>query len=286
MAGDAENAQDLFNVAAVMADFDEKFAACLAASDRTRAAHRSMIDVPYGPLPRNRLDLFFPPGNVAGRPIHMFIHGGYWRGQVKEDYAFVAEGTIAAGAIGAIVEYTLMPGARMAQLVHEVRLAAVWLRDHAVEFGGDGNALSASGHSAGAHLCSSLGSRAPHETAFPEVPVKSLLMLSGIFDLRPISTSYLQPTLQLTPAEVADWSPFEAVPGDAYYQVVVGHHETEPFHIQARDYEEGLIRRGAAAERITGAGHDHMSLVLELGLPREPMAELVREAVERSVDVP
>jgi arylformamidase len=282
----AEDAYDPFNVAAIEPDFDAQFAACQAASARTRATHRARLDVPYGPLPRNRLDLFFPPGRggptAPGRPIHMFIHGGYWRGQVKEDYAFAAEGAIAAGAIAAIVEYTLMPGARMAQLVHEVRAAAWWLAHHAAKFGGNGAALSASGHSAGAHLCSYLGSRAPHESdALP--PVSSLLMLSGIFDLRPISTSYLQPTLQLTPAEIFDWSPFEAVPGAAHYQVVVGHRETEPFHIQARDYAEGLGRRGASVERLTAAGHDHMSLVLELGKPGRQMAELVREAVERSL---
>jgi arylformamidase len=280
----ADGTYDPFNVAAVLPDFDDQFAACKEASERTRATHRSQLDVAYAPPPRNRLDLFFPPGDFAGRPIHMFIHGGYWRGQVKEDYAFAAEGAIAAGAIAAIVEYTLMPGARMAQLVHEVRTAAQWLRDHAGAFGGNGAALSASGHSAGAHLCSYLAARAPHETAQPAAQVQSLLMLSGIFDLRPISTSYLQPTLELTPEEVADWSPFEAVPDDAYYQVVVGHKETEPFHIQARDYAEGLARRGASVERLTAVAHDHMSLVLELGQPGQPMAELVREAVERSVE--
>lgn len=283
----AEGAYDPFNVAAILPDFEAQFAQCVTASERTRATHRAMLDVPYGPLPRNRLDLFFPRdgasgSRAAGRPIHMFLHGGYWRGQVKEDYAFAAESAIAAGTIAAIVEYTLMPGARMAQLVHEVRAAARWLHDHASEFGGDGEALSASGHSAGAHLCSYLGSRAPHEGQVPLAPVRSLLMLSGLFDLRPIAMSYLQPVLQLTPEEIADWSPFEAVPGSAHYEVVVGHNETEPFHIQARDFAEGLERRGASAERLTAAGHDHMSLVLDLGRPGEPVAELVREAVERS----
>ncbi|HWA20593.1 MAG TPA: alpha/beta hydrolase [Devosia sp.] len=274
---------DPFNVADIIPDFEARMAELEAASDATRRTHRSQIDLPYGPLPRNRLDLFFPRGELRGAPIHMFIHGGYWRGQVKEDYVFVADGAIAAGAIAAIVEYTLMPGARMAQLVAEVRSAAAWLAAHAHEFGGDGSALSASGHSAGAHLCSYLASRSPHEAALPAPHVKSLLMLSGIYDLRPITTSYLQPTLQLTAEEVAHWSPFEAVPSpDAHYEIAVGHAETEPFHIQAQDYAIALERREASVERVTLPDLDHMSLVRALGRPETAMGTLLTAAIERS----
>jgi arylformamidase len=274
---------DPFNVAAIIPDFDAQFAEMQQASDATRARLRAKLDVVYGPLPRNRLDLFFPPGDVVNAPIHMFIHGGYWRGQVKEDYVFVADAVTAAGAIAGIVEYTLMPGARMAQLVAEVRSAAAWLADHAEEFGGNGAMLSASGHSAGAHLCSFLGSRSPHETAFPATKVKSLLMLSGIYDLRPITSSYLQPTLQLTPEEVAHWMPFEAVPSaGTHYEIVVGHKETQPFHLQAQDYAYVLERHGASAERMTIPGLDHMSLVRELGRPGTATSALLEAAIARS----
>jgi arylformamidase len=278
-----ESGIDPFNVAAIIPDFDAQFAEMKAASDATRRTHRSQLDVAYGPLPRNRLDLFFPRGELHGAPIHMFIHGGYWRGQVKEDYVFVAEGALATGAIAAIVEYTLMPGARLAQLVAEVRSAAAWLAVHAYEFGGNGSALSASGHSAGAHLCSWLASRSPHEATLPATPVRSLLMLSGIYDLRPITSSYLQPTLQLTSEEVAHWSPFEAVPSpDAHYEIVVGHAETEPFHIQAQDYAIALERREASVERVTLPELDHMSLVRALGRPETTMGGLLAAAIERS----
>ncbi|MEQ1770937.1 MAG: alpha/beta hydrolase [Devosia sp.] len=279
----SDAAADLFNVAAIIPNFDAQFDACKAASDATRARLRSQRDIAYGLLPRNRLDLFFPDGAAEGRPIHMFIHGGYWRGQVKEDYVFAAESAVAAGAIAAIVEYTLMPGARMAQLVSEVRMAAQWLAMHAHEFGGDGSMLSASGHSAGAHLCSYLATRSPHEAHASQPPVKSVVLLSGLYDLRPISMSYLQPTLALTPQEIAHWSPFESVPSPgAHIEIVVGHDETEPFHTQAHDYAYAMERHGASVERITAPGHDHMSLVRALGQPGEPVAGLVAQAIERS----
>jgi arylformamidase len=274
---------DPFRISALVPNFQEQMDGYKTASAATRARLRSQLDVRYGEGPRQRVDLFFPDGEARDLPIHIFIHGGYWRAQVKEGYSFVADGVVVAGAIAAILEYTLMPGNRMADLVHEIREAVSWLAAHAHEFGGDGTKLSASGHSAGAHLCSYLASRSPHEPALPATPVKSLLLLSGIYDLRPITTSYLQAELHLTPEEVGHWSPFDAVPSTtAHFEIAVGHGETPPFHQQAQDYAYELDRRGADVERVTLPGHEHMSIVRELGRPELPMGKLLAEAIGRS----
>ena len=274
---------DPFNISAILPDFDAQFAEYKVASNATRRTLRNQLDVPYGDAPRQRLDLFFPPGEAAGRPIHMFIHGGYWRGQIKEDYAFVADGIVAAGAIAAIVEYTLMPAVRMANLVRETREALAWLAANAYVFGGDSAKLSASGHSAGGHLVTYLHSRSPHEAEFPAIPVKAVLPISGIYDLRPITGSYLQAELFLTPEEVAHWSPFDAVPSPGTHtEIAVGHAETEPFHLQAQDYAFELGRRGGSVERVTIAGRDHMSVLREMGRPGTQMHGLLAEMIERS----
>lgn len=275
--------QDLFQISHIVPDFAAQFEDYKASSDRTRRTLRHQLDIQYGEAPRQRLDLFFPPGELSGAPIHMFIHGGYWRAQVKEDYAFVADGVTAAGAICAIVEYTLKPAVPMSNLVRETREALAWLAANAASFGGDGSKLSASGHSAGGHLVTWLASRAAHEHAFPPTPVRSVISISGIFDLRPITTSYLQPEVQLTAEEVAHWSPIEAVPSTAtHYEIVVGHDETAPFHQQAQDYAYVLERHGVSHERMTLHGEEHMSVVRKLGVVGSPMWGLLRDAVERS----
>ncbi len=275
--------QDPFQVSHIIPDFEAQFADYRASSNATRRTLRAQLDVPYGDAPGQKLDLFFPPGELRGAPVHMFIHGGYWRAQVKEDYAFVADGVVAAGAIAAIIDYTLMPGARMAQLVHEVREAAAWLAANASTFGGDGTRLSASGHSAGGHLVTYLAARSPHESTLPEAPVRSLISISGLFDLRPISTSYLQPELHLTAEEIAHWSPFEAVPSaGTHFEIVVGHDETPPFHQQAQDYAFVLGRHGVPHERVTIPGADHMSVLRRLGQTGSPVHRLLVDAIERS----
>src|SRR5262249_41314883 len=148
-----------------------------------------------------------------------------------------------------------------------VREAAAWLAARATDFGGDPAKFSASGHSAGAHLASYLASRSPHETELPATPVRSLLLMSGIYDLRPITTSFLRDELKLTGEEVAHWSPFEAVQSTVTrFELAVGHDESEPFHIQAQDFAFAAGARGGDVERVTLPGLNHMSIVRQLGV--------------------
>ncbi len=43
-------------------------------------------DVAYGPGPRETLDLIFPDRVAPDAPLHMFVHGGYWRSGEKANY--------------------------------------------------------------------------------------------------------------------------------------------------------------------------------------------------------
>ena len=275
---------DPFRIRAIVPEFEAINAGYATASAATRGRIRHELDIAYGPGPRQKLDLFFPSGRNGPAPVHIFIHGGYWRANERENYHFVAESVTAAGAIAAIVEYPLMPGARMAQLVADVRQAAAWVGTHIGEHGGDAARISASGHSAGAHLASYLAALAPHEHGFPATRIKALLLVSGLYDLRPIARSFLQAEIGLTPEEVSAWSPFEAIQSpETPITLVVGKKETEPFHLQAQDFAFAAEKRGAQVERITVPEHDHMTIMRDMGVPGTRMGQLVMEAVERSL---
>jgi arylformamidase len=274
---------DPFDIPNLVPDFEAVKSGNLAASAHTRATLNSRFDLRYGEGPRQRLDLFFPEKVEGPLPIHMFIHGGYWYLNDKEMFAFPAETITRSGAIAAIIEYTLIPDARMAQLVDEVRQAARWLIANAASFGGDPTAFSASGHSAGGHLASYLSARAPHEAHASGIPVKSLLLVSGLYDLRPITQSYLQPELSLTDEEVANFSPLgaEQLAGPEVV-VAVGHNETGPFHLQAQDLCFSAEQRGLHYERITLPELDHMTIVRDLGRPESRMGGLLAETIAAS----
>ncbi len=273
---------DPFKIRAVVPEFEALNDGYRTASAATRARHPVIADIAYGDAPRQKLDLFVPEGGGSGLPVHLFLHGGYWRANDRENYHFIADTVLVAGAIAVIAEYTLMPGARMAQLVDEVRAAAAWVGMHIAQYGGDAGRLTASGHSAGAHLASYLSALAPREHGLPAVRPKASLLVSGIYDLRPITTSFLQPEIGLTEEEVNEWSPFEALPApDTHLTLVVGKDETEPFHIQAQDFAYAAQKRGAPVERLTIPGHDHMTIVRDMGVPGTRMADLLMETIAR-----
>jgi arylformamidase len=252
---------DPFLIRAVVPDFDAISAGFARDSDAARARLRHSPDLAYGEGPAARLDLYFPKGEGPW-PVHMFLHGGYWRANRKEDYGFVAVPVAATGAAAAIVEYPLMPDARMATLVGHVRRAAEWLAEHGAALGLDPSRLTASGHSAGAHLATFLAARAPHEAAAPAVRPRALLLVSGIYDLAPITNSFLQKEIGLTDEEVARWTPLAAEPvPDVVRLLAVGGEETEPFHDQAADYAR---RAGQRARVRTVPGLDHMSIAAAL----------------------
>lgn len=112
--------------------------------------------------------------------------------------------------------------------------------------------------------------------------VKSLLLVSGLYDLWPITQSYLQPSLTLTGEEVANFSlGAEQVAGPEVV-VAVGHNETELLHLQAQDLCFAAERRGLSYERITLPELDHMTIVRDLGRPESRMGGLLAETIAAS----
>jgi len=238
-------------------DFDVYLARYAERSTATREALRCQLDIAYGPGPSERLDLFFPEPQSGLAPIHLFVHGGYWRMFGKQDFSFVADTVTQAGAIAAIMDYALMPSVRMATIVSQVNRAARWLIDSARQFGGDGSRFSLSGHSVGAQLGAML---LDGKSAIQ--PGRSLL-LSGVYDIAPLRQSFLQAQIGLTQEEVDEFSPMRwAIAPKGPVRVLVGECETPPFHVQAAQFA-GLA--GTVVETITGG--NHMSVALDLGDP-------------------
>jgi arylformamidase len=275
---------DPFMIRAHVPDFESHLAAYRRASERTRQSLRGVRDLAYGDHPDETLDLYLPAEGEGPFPVHVFVHGGYWRAFSKLDFAFVADAVTAHGAIAAVIDYSLMPKARMATLVGQVRRAVAWLAANAGRWGGDPAALSASGASAGAHLASFLACRGAGEAvAGPVAPVKSLLLVSGIYDLDPITGSFLQPEIGLTEGEVAAWSPLTATPVPwPVVDVVAGADETPPFLDQGRAFADRLAAAGVASSFATLPGENHMSIATALGTPGSPLAERLGRTIAAS----
>lgn len=258
---------DLFRTRDHVADFDDKIVAYRDRSAATRGRLRS-VTVRTGDAEGDALDLFFPAPDTsptvgeAPRPVHLFIHGGYWRMFSKDDFSYVADTVTATGAIAAVLDYALMPSVRLADIVGQVRRARRWIAETIAAHGGDPARVTVSGHSAGAHLATFLF------TADQPDPVAGALLLGGLYDLRPLQSSFLEPLIGLTDEEVRSLSPIDHRHSPATrVRVLWGAHETAPFHAQGKAFAGHLADQGADVVSVALAGADHMSSALDLGSP-------------------
>lgn len=279
--GIAMAGKDPYHIRNFVPDFDA-ISAEIAARSRALAA-RSLIwtGSPYGEAARERIDILLPSGLRAGAPIHMFVHGGYWRSGDKADYSCIAAPVLAAGGIAAIVGYDLMPGARLSTLIGQVRRAAAWLAAQAVGLGADPARLTVSGHSAGAHLASYLAATGPSDPQPMSCPVAGLLLLSGIYDLADIPTSFLKDEARMTPAEAAAWSPLTAQQHPGPRRIVaLGADETAPFHHQAARLHRRFQAGGIASHLLVLPRLNHMNVVLDLSDPNQPLGQALANLVQ------
>lgn len=254
-----DDKMDPFRTRDHVSDFDDYVTLYRERSDRTRSGLENKLDLPFGDAPGERVDLFFPASRSPLAPIHLFIHGGYWRMFDKADFSFVADTVCAAGGIAAIANYDLMPQVRMEAIVGQVRRCATWLTENADSFGGDAGRLTVSGHSAGGHLSCFLAAGGS-----PVRPI-AILSLSGLYDLSPLRQSFLQPELNLSDDEVARFSPVtRSYDPTSRIALMVGGDETPPFHEQAEDLQRALRKQGCTVSLDTVPGANHMSLVAQL----------------------
>ncbi|MBW9052905.1 alpha/beta hydrolase [Rhizobium mesosinicum] len=268
---------DPFRIRGHVPEFDAIVAEIKERSASIRQRLR-MQEICYGGGAGETLDLFFPAGACAGAPVHMFIHGGYWRMFSKRDYSYVADTITGAGAIAVIVDYALMPAVRMQVLVDQVRRAGQWIHTHIASFGGDPSRVTISGHSAGAHLASFLFHR---RVAFSGV--SAAFLLGGLYDLKPLQSSFLSSEIGITDAEVADFSPMTQVYDPTCHVVIaVGADETPPFHRQAYDFAAMLRQQGLSVSEEKLEGSNHMSSVRDLALPNTATARILAEMITRS----
>ena len=266
---------DAFRIRGHVPDFDDIVADIVARSATTRATVPMKADIAYGNGPSETVDLFFPADVMTTRPVHMFIHGGYWRAFSKTDYSLVADTVVAAGAIAVIVDYALMPSVRMATLVDQVRRAKQWVLDNIAEHGGDPEQLTISGHSAGAHLATTLFQ---HERGPSRV--RSALLLGGLYDLKPLQKSFLKNEIALTDDEVAAFTPMKKqYDSGTDVIVLVGARETPPFHEQANTFSRKLSAQGLNVSQRIVVNRNHMNSVRDLGVPHSVTGRCLAELI-------
>ncbi|MDX6806238.1 alpha/beta hydrolase [Terrihabitans rhizophilus] len=184
-----------YNNNAAVADSPALIEARNAASAIWRNAHPQGLDVAYGHGERTAFDLY--PAADPSAPCLVFIHGGYWQKNSRENFAAYAEGLARSGWSVAMPSHTLAPEASLTQIAAEIREALDWLASSGPANGISGP-LVLSGWSAGAQLA------ALH---LDHPAVTAGLAISGVYELAPLRDTFLNQALRLTDDEIATLSP-------------------------------------------------------------------------------
>ena len=226
-----------------------------AASAEWRKARPAGLDLAYGPAERNRWDLF--PTEAPGAPCLIFIHGGYWQLNRREDFACMAQGAAALGWSAAILGYSLAPQATLTQIVAETHTALDWLKAEGGRHGIAGP-LVVSGWSAGAHLA---------VMALDHPGVAAGLAISGVYDLEPIRDTGLNAALSLTDAEVEALSPLRLPLTPKPLVIAYGARELPRLVEDSRDLHALRVEARAPGHLLAVPGADHFSILDHLQRP-------------------
>jgi acetyl esterase/lipase len=259
--------------------------------------YRLVADLPYGALPRQRLDLYLPvaaPAEGAPPPLVVFIHGGNWRQGGRKNYPFLAQALASRGMAVAVVDYRLYPEARWPAFLEDNALAVAWLRGEGGRAAGaPQGACFVMGHSAGAYNAAALALD-PRWLAATGLPggrdaLAGCIALAGPFDWTPQEEA-LADTFATAPGGRLDAAPSDAALVGAP-PVLLLHGAADdtvgPFH--SVRLAERLRAAGGAPELRLYPGVGHIGIVAAfaaplraLGLERAPVLEDVAAFVARA----
>jgi arylformamidase len=249
-------------------------------SQQCRKANNCIEDVRVGPRREERVDIYLAESPSA--PIVVFVHGGWWRGGTRKEFGICANGLNRRGYTVVMADYTLCPAATIPDITQATRAAIVWAYENAESINGDRDRIFVVGHSAGGQQAGMVAVTDWRCYSVPENVVKGVVPMSGIFDMYPFKSSWLQPWLQLTGDTVRSESALfnigEKVPP---VLVMVGAEESVEFHRQAELFVDALNRSGHRADYLDVVDEDHSTMLFQMGSPQSPVTHAIVEFLER-----
>ncbi|MFC5387179.1 alpha/beta hydrolase [Aquamicrobium segne] len=244
-----------------------------------RASTHCAFDIRYAEGERSLLDVYHF-GRSDPRPVQIYIHGGFWHMNSREEASYVSAGLRGAGYVTVVPGYDLVPRGSIPSQVRQLSQAVLWVRRNIRHYGGDPSDIHLIGHSAGAHLAAMLLTldTTAIDPAFAS-GIRSANLISGMFDLEPIRKSSLNAKLGLRVEDIAAISPSRLRPfvRDLTLRLAVGSEESGEFFRQACELAAAWRDAIPAIELTNVAGCDHFSIRAELYHPRSTVTRFVTQ---------
>ena len=152
----------------------------------------------YGEADGDLIDVFCPAGRGPA-PVLVFIHGGAWTRNTRDDVSYPAPTFMGRGVAYLAPDFGSLKAVRLAQMVESCRAAVAWTIRNAKSFGGDPSRVFLAGHSSGAHLAACVLTTDWTVRGLPPGALKGGFLMSGMYDLYPVLLSSRSTYLHLTP---------------------------------------------------------------------------------------
>ncbi|KAJ8345857.1 hypothetical protein SKAU_G00300500 [Synaphobranchus kaupii] len=232
-------------------------------TQRARSVAKSQLDVAYGEGEGEKMDVYMPStGPSQGIPLVVYIHGGYWQFFSKEESGFIAVPLVQRGVAMVAVDYDIAPKGNMDLMVSQVRRSVVSIVQQYSYISG----VYLCGHSAGAHLAAMvLCTDWSQYSITPQI--KGAFLISGIYDLLPILSTYVNEPLKMTEAVALRNSPSQLVPqlkhssSACHIVVAVGQHDSPEFWKQSEDFFKALNSSGLKVTFEEVPNTDHFNIM-------------------------
>ena len=261
-------------------DHEHWLAQDLALSEDLKGRVSLIPDQRYGDGPRQVADLF--PATRPGGPIVLFFHGGFWRTLSKDHVGHVAGPLVEGGAAVVLPGYDLCPTVSLHAVVAEARQALLWTRQQARRLNADPDRIYIAGNSAGAHLAAMLMTENWARHGLSRAPIAGAILVTGIYDLRPVLRTQVNEDVRLTPDDVLLLSP-QFLPLGCRVPAIVAAGAAEPplWIEQSRRFAAKLSATGADVRLMEMPGLHHFSITHSLSDATAPLTRAILDLVHR-----
>lgn len=233
-------------------------------------------DIPYGPDPRQQLDLYQPAG-PAPHKLVVFFHGGGWHGGDKRGASPIAAPLQAAGYAVATVDFRLIPQTDLAGEMTDAAAAVAFLQAHAAQYGLDFRHIAIAGHSSGATMAALLGTDQTYlKNAGVDLRSLAVVMpLDGVFDLKSNVTDFPnEKRSEVFGQDPAIWAKFSPVDQ-------IGRMQVQPlFCVVHGTGTPRFVEQAAIWDKAVAAHHLNMIEAVAPGLKHGQVAKLFADPSE------